>query len=604
MKKLITLVSLVVLGHFAMGQNPFPALNVDLYDATKFPKDLDEVLIPASPLKYEVIFTGGVDEVVNHKGETALAKEWQDFTSYVPINGRSDSGYLVVNHERVQRDSINGDGGGMTVFTVYYNQATKKWEVVNDPKGKFRNVDFSEVGGTGANCGGIQTSWGQVWTAEEWGDAFTSNAVLTAQGMSDTSDFTIETFNGTTVNRTVPRNMNFQYMVEIDVKAAKAVRKNYNMGRYDHEGGWIASDRRTVYLTDDYSGGAIFFKFVADVPEDFSKGKLYAYKQSADAMSGSWVALPMTLDAMLDARNEAFKLGATTFMRLEWVEGINDNTIFIAETGRGKSQSVKSSLAKGATLAHHLMQLDANDGKIDSTYTDMWGRILRLNIATGKMEVALEGGGNLKEGYTPTNNHLSSPDGLASVQMDGRVYLVINEDMNPSKNPANPAHFSTVVCETYILDVTGDEPGKTYNVDQLTRFMVGPKGCEITGGRFTPDGSTYFVNIQHPAADNKAPFNHSVTMAISGYKDIFNQSYMNTLGIDELNAGNEAFVVYPNPATRELHFNKVTDVAVYSMDGKRVMVRRDVQSLDISSLERGTYVVINADNQAKKIIVQ
>jgi secreted PhoX family phosphatase len=39
-------------------------------------------------------------------------------------------------------------------------------------------------------------------------------------------------------------------------------------------------------------------------------------------------------------------------------------------------------------------------------------------------------------------------------------------------------------------------------VDQLTRevkrFLVGPHGCEITGLAYTPDLTTFFVNIQHP----------------------------------------------------------------------------------------------------------
>jgi secreted PhoX family phosphatase len=32
----------------------------------------------------------------------------------------------------------------------------------------------------------------------------------------------------------------------------------------------------------------------------------------------------------------------------------------------------------------------------------------------------------------------------------------------------------------------------------LRRFLVGPKGCEITGWTLTPDGQTLFVNVQHP----------------------------------------------------------------------------------------------------------
>ncbi|MPN27453.1 hypothetical protein SDC9_174886 [bioreactor metagenome] len=46
----------------------------------------------------------------------------------------------------------------------------------------------------------------------------------------------------------------------------------------------------------------------------------------------------------------------------------------------------------------------------------------------------------------------------------------------------------------------------------LRRFLVGPKGCEITGITETPDGKTLFVNIQHPgerttAADIATPAN-------------------------------------------------------------------------------------------------
>jgi secreted PhoX family phosphatase len=39
---------------------------------------------------------------------------------------------------------------------------------------------------------------------------------------------------------------------------------------------------------------------------------------------------------------------------------------------------------------------------------------------------------------------------------------------------------------------------------RLRRFLVGPKGCEITGITETPDGRTLFVNIQHPGEDAKS----------------------------------------------------------------------------------------------------
>ncbi len=219
---------------------------------------------------------------------------------------------------------------------------------------------------------------------------------------------------------TVPKFQNFQYKVEVDVENAVAVRKNYNMGRYDHEGGWIAEDERTVYLSDDKSSGSVLFEFVATTARDFSEGQLYAYKQSSDGESGEWVTIPMTLDSMINARDEALALGASIFMRLEWVEGI-DGHVYITETGRGKTQSVQGPVDKGGVLAHHLQQMDAADGTTDNSFTDLYGRVLRFDPTTNKVDVLIEGSGEAN-GDDISGNHLSSPDGLASTTIDGRSY--------------------------------------------------------------------------------------------------------------------------------------------------------------------------------------
>ena len=73
-------------------------------------------------------------------------------------------------------------------------------------------------------------------------------------------------------------------------------------------------------------------------------------------------------------------------------------------------------------------------------------------------------------------------------------------------DPGNPAHGSTIVGDKYgspyglyvapsgRLWIQTDVSGSTIN----RRFLVGPRGCEVTGVMVTPDESAMFVGIQHP----------------------------------------------------------------------------------------------------------
>jgi hypothetical protein len=49
--------------------------------------------------------------------------------------------------------------------------------------------------------------------------------------------------------------------------------------------------------------------------------------------------------------------------------------------------------------------------------------------------------------------------------------------------------------ETYV--------GKAPTEASFKRFLVGPKGAEITGWCETPDGKAMFINIQHPGENTK-----------------------------------------------------------------------------------------------------
>jgi secreted PhoX family phosphatase len=542
----------------------------------------DELIFDDEELKGDILFIGGYHGVHNHKGELAVAKQNHDFTGYIPIDGRSDSGYVIVNHELVASDPILGDGGGMTVFTVY-RPPNGRWTVVDDARGKFRSVDFSEVGGTLANCGGFQTPWGTVLTAEEWIYGSNASIYLGGTGITDTSDFIVKTFNGRQVEQAIPKYQNYDWMVEVDVENARAIRKNYNMGRYGHEGGAILPDGRTILLTDDYVPGFLF-KFVANQSRDLSMGRLYVYKQNENGIGGIWLEMPMDLSSMINARQTAAQLGATMLIRTEWAI-YHDGKIYITETGTDDSgDRLQKGLKYGASMPVHLTELDKQDGNEDARVHDYYGRILELDMETGHLRTYLEGGQG-------TTQHFANPDGLAFTQINGHPVLMINEDLNGYSHGRVPAGYNERINEIYALDMTLKEP----SVDDLARLAVGPAGCETTGGRFNPDGTTYFVNIQHPKSENKFPFNNSVTVAV---RHIDRWIAGHLLGDTQYNGrADEETPVKKASFT----FDKKKEFKVFNMDGDMVLQGKK-KVIDFHGLHRGSYTLL-MDNKLRPLVI-
>jgi secreted PhoX family phosphatase len=377
-----------------------------------------------------------------------------------------------------------------------------------------------------------------------------------------------------------------------------ATRKLFKLGRLSHEGGYVSKDGRTIYLTDDFSP-AVFLKFETTTPFDFTDGQLYAYKQSPDGASGEWVTLPMDLPSLINIRDVAIGLGATMFIRLEWVVEANGK-IYISETGLDAFQWNASLMAGGASPARHLLERYYSGNSVDGAdtmmnFSDFHGRVLEYDPATNVVRPWLNGG---EGGHQPAL-HLSNPDGLAMGVFDGKQYLVINEDLNGrtfGRVNLEAQQAGRTVCEIYWVDASIPNP----NQDDLVRFLVGPTGCETTGGAFTPDGSTYFVNIQHPSSKNAPPFNKAATIAITGLDDLLLSTYRE----DEHYGSTSTFQIHPNPASRLLSFNKQTDVAIYTAAGERVMVARNTTQVDISTLTPGVYFVQTIDNEVQKLVVK
>jgi secreted PhoX family phosphatase len=112
-------------------------------------------------------------------------------------------------------------------------------------------------------------------------------------------------------------------------------------------------------------------------------------------------------------------------------------------------------------------------------------------------------------------NDFSSPDGLAFskssgicwIQTDDGAYTDVSNCMMLAAVPGSVGDggkktLSYTKADGSKLDIV-TPVGKAATADTLKRFLVGPKGCEITGLAETPDGKAIFVNIQHPGEATK-----------------------------------------------------------------------------------------------------
>ena len=112
-------------------------------------------------------------------------------------------------------------------------------------------------------------------------------------------------------------------------------------------------------------------------------------------------------------------------------------------------------------------------------------------------------------------NALSSPDGLWFSQASGILWIqtddgAFTDETNCMLLAAVPGEVgdgakvtitnalsgSTATQETFVGGLLGEA--------RLKRFLIGPKGSEVTGLAESPDGKVLLVNIQHPGEDTPA----------------------------------------------------------------------------------------------------
>ena len=352
----------------------------------------------------------------------------------------------------------------------------------------------------------------------------------------------------------------FGYIVEIDAyDKTKAARKRTALGRFAHEsaafGKPVVGQPLAVYMGDD-SRGEYIYKFVstkawtaADTnPADrittgdtyLDAGKLFVAKFNSDG-TGAWVELTVTnptiagytsypfadqADVLVNARLAADAVGATKMDRPEWCStNVANGEIYFTLTNN--SNRTVDSATMPPDSANPRVYSDIKNGS-STQGGNPNGHVLRVkegtagNAATsfswdvyvfGAESSAAPGTVNLSS--LTDDQDFSSPDGLVFspatgimwIQTDDGAYTDVTNCMMLAALPGTvgdgakktlsytKADKTTLSVDTYVGKAPGD--------DNLKRFLVGPKGCEITGLCETPDGKAIFINIQHPGETTK-----------------------------------------------------------------------------------------------------
>lgn len=378
-----------------------------------------------------------------------------------------------------------------------------------DPAGKF-------IRGTLNNCGNGRTPWGTYLTCEENFNGYFGAPEGTefsdeqkAYGLSENGfgyDWWPEQERFNLAKHPNEANR-FGWVVEIDPfdPSSKALKRSA-LGRFKHENAalTLATDGSAVVYMGDDERGEFIYKFVSDKKYIegnrahnmtlLESGTLYAAKFN-DNGSGEWLELthgkngltaangfPDQNYILVYARIAARFVGATTMDRPEWVAAHPSSPmVFCTLTNnkyRGERDSQPINAANPRALnpfGHIIRWIPENRDHTASRFGwDIFAMAGNPETQTG----AMAGSENVN-----ADNMFNSPDGLA-FDADGRLW--IQTDGNYSNEGIFEGQGNNqMLCSD---PVTG----------HIRRFMVGPRGCEVTGITFSNDQRTVFAGIQHP----------------------------------------------------------------------------------------------------------
>jgi uncharacterized protein len=464
-----------------------------------------------------------------------------DGMHFFPIGHGSEAGrhgVLVLNHEYIDRTILYTDGDAtMTqekvnkalaahgVSIVEIKRSGGTWQVVDSrlnrkvtgttpvrfsgpvrgdhPKLLANNPPM----GTLNNCSHGVTPWGTYLACEEnWNGYFGTEDASWTPTAEQTRYGVVAAGFGYRWHVADPRfdvavnplELNrFGWVVEIDPFDPRATPvKRTALGRIKHEGAIVTESRgRAVVYSGDDQDGDYIYKFVGSAPwrrlraarkSPLDHGTLYVAAFAADG-TGRWLPLehgqgPLTVangwqdqaDVLLRTRQAADAVGATKMDRPEWIAvHPRDGDVYASLTnGSGWPGGANP---RSPNPYGHIIRWTERGG--DHTATAFhWDIFVLAGDPAYDPHVTLD-----------ETDIFGSPDGLW-FDADGRLWIQ-TDISNSSQNLESRGYDRIANNQMLAADPATGE---------IRRFLVGPRGCEITGVVTTPDRRTMFVNVQHP----------------------------------------------------------------------------------------------------------
>ena len=306
----------------------------------------------------------------------------------------------------------------------------------------------------------------------------------------------------------------FGWVVEVDILNPQSTpKKRTALGRFKHEGAEsvIAPDGRVVIYMGDDERFEYVYKFVTEGRYDpvdrvasldlLDSGTLYVARFGEDGHL-DWLPLkhghgPLTpdngfasqADVVIESRRAADLLGATPMDRPEDVEaqpGTGRAYLMLTNNTLREADDVDAANPRASNAFGHIIEITAPDG-------DHAANSARWDILIQCGDPAEPGFGARWNPETSRNGWFGSPDNCAFDE-SGRLWVAT--DGNQTTGAADGL---------WGVETEGPLRGTGY------AFFRAPVGAEVCGPRFTPDGKTLFLAVQHPGDGDEATYESPTT---------------------------------------------------------------------------------------------